>query len=136
MVRRSCELGLKCGALMPLVRRLRSDGGKHMQVSFENEKLHQVVMDPVQSDWPSITARQDVEVLVADLMAASNLLEVPLGVPDLSLVSVDDFDLRAGDTVVLKCRVDHVKVRRLSNNDPDWLWIDRLMIIGRRENSQ
>lgn len=107
-----------------------------MQVSFEDEKLHQIVMDPVQGDWPSVAALQDVEVLVADLMAASNLLEVPLGIPDLSRVSVNDFDLRAGDTVVLKCRVDHVTVRRLSNNDPDWKWIDRVMIIGWRENDQ
>jgi hypothetical protein len=134
-VRRGCEPG-EARSADAIGTSVGNGGGACMQVSFKDDKLYQVVMDPVQGDWPSDLAFQDVEVLIADLMAASNLLEVPLGVPDLSHTSTHDFELEAGQTVVLRCRVDHVTVRRLSNYDPDWKWIDRVMIIGWRENDQ
>jgi hypothetical protein len=107
-----------------------------MQLSFADDDLHQKVLEPLPGDWSSENILRDVEGLVADLMAASSLLEVPVGVPELDQVSMSGFELQAGSSVSLECRVDHVTVRRLPNGSPDWKWINRVMILGRREIGQ
>jgi len=107
-----------------------------MQLSFADNDLHQKVMEPTSGDWSSEDSLRDVEGLIADLIAASNFLEVPVGVPNLEQVVPSGFELKAGMSALLECRVDHVAVRRLPNGSPDWKWINRVMILGRRETGQ
>ena len=104
-----------------------------MQLSFEGQQLRRLIMEPNAAEWPSNEALNDVQALVADLIAASSLLEVPFGVPDLSQASVDGIELLAGDHIALKCRVDHVAPRTRADNSPAWNWINRIKIVGWRE---
>lgn len=105
-----------------------------MQLSFMTPALHAMFLEPKPEDWPSLGALLDVKALVADLIAASNLLEVPVGVPDPSSITGNTFDLVAGNSVILECRLDHVPVRRRPDGHPDWEWIHRMQIVGWRRN--
>lgn len=105
-----------------------------MQLSFMTPALHAMVLEPKPEDWPSLGALLDVKALVADLIAASNLLEVPVGVPDLDSIATENLDLVAGHSIVLECKVDHVPVRRRPDGRPDWEWIHRVQIVGWRRN--
>lgn len=104
-----------------------------MQLSFDGQPLRQSIMEPTLSKWPSPQALNDVQTLVADLIAASSLLEVPLGVPNLNHASPGGFELTAGDSIVLQCKVDHVPLRKRSDDSPAWDQIDRIKIMGWKE---
>jgi hypothetical protein len=104
-----------------------------MQLSFQSAELRRELLDPIESDWRSPVAFLDMKALVADLLAASSLLEVPLGVPDLASVAIDMFELAAGNSVLLQCRIDHVNARSMPDGSPDWKWINRVKIVGWRE---
>lgn len=98
-----------------------------MQLSFATDALFEAFLEPRDGVWPSDEMQRDAESIVADLAAASNLLEVPVGVPDLRDESAAGFDIAAG-SIVLECRVNHVSVRRGLNGRPDWSSIHRLKI--------
>jgi len=107
-----------------------------MELSFANRQLRTLVMETGSEEWPTVEAFDDVHGLVADLLAATSLPEVPFGVPDLSLVSVDGFELLASERVAIECRIDHVPVRRTSGGEPAWDQINRLMIVGWKDLKQ
>lgn len=104
-----------------------------MQLSFLTEKLHRTLLQPNADEWTSPEALEDVKAMIADLIAASNLLEVPVGVPGVGTLSVGGFEITAGPVIRLQCKVDHAPVRRSADGQPDWEWIQRLMITGIRE---
>lgn len=99
-----------------------------MQLSFRDRQLRWLFMEGILRDWPSPQAFEDVHGFIADLLAARSLLEMPLGVPDLTTVDISGFELLTGDVVTLFCSVDHVPVRRDSTGSPAWSHIDRIMI--------
>lgn len=101
-----------------------------MELSFADRDLRALVMESVADDWPSEEIFDDVRILVADLRAASSLLEIPLGLPDLGEANVSGFELSASDRVVFVCRVDHVPVRFEADGRPAWAQINRMMITA------
>lgn len=105
----------------------------YMQLSFATERLRRALLNPDVADWSTSEELEDVQAVLADLIAASNLLEVPVGLPDLTNLDVEGFEISAGTKTVIECRLDHVRVRQTNQGQPDWEWIQRLMISGLRK---
>lgn len=99
-----------------------------MQLAFANERLRRQLLDPRDHDWPSRVHWEDVKQQLADLDAAESLHEVPTGLPPLAELRAEGFDILAGTSVLLSCRVDHYPYRKTAGGRPAWAQINRLMI--------
>lgn len=106
-----------------------------MELSFNGKTLRRQLLEPKAAEWPSGEALEVTQALIADLLAASTLLDVPVGVPDLSQVEPGNFELSAGLGVVLRCSVSHVRLPLTADGLPDWPHVHRLKIQSREVRS-
>ena len=66
---------------------------------------------------------------LADLEAATNLAELPVGV-DLTDISLERVVIRVSTTCRMLCRADRSTLRITGSGDPDWSRVNRLYIAS------
>ena len=99
-----------------------------MELSFNGKTLRRHLLEPKATEWSSDQALEVTQALIADLLAASTLLDVPVGVPDLSQVEPGNFELSAGAGVALRCSVSHARPPLAADGRPDWPHVHRLKV--------
>jgi hypothetical protein len=99
-----------------------------MELSFNGKTLRRQLLEPKAAEWASDQALEVTQALIADLLAASTLLDVPVGVPDLSQVEPGNFELSAGEGVALRCSVSHARPPTTADGRPDWPHVHRLKV--------